>query len=276
MKTKNFSTIAYQILDGLTNPLVSLLTAPLALLLFGTLLGIKVAPFQLVPMLMLLLFLFFLNLQDLLFQRSKQLNPRLVLITVIASNVLLLLPIIYFWFNLGERISILLALVVAANHLVLKRFHTFDNYYPFFLLTQTIFKVGVISFVSYFIQVKSVPVSILILFIPLAVLYLGIQDQHYRKKEENIVSPLTGEDAPLQKILSILLNLAIPLSYVLFILLVRNHYHLIPLILILITILFYIIYRATIVRNYSQSRAASFLTVYYLCFVFLSGIFYIS
>ncbi|MGP6147586.1 hypothetical protein [Jeotgalibaca sp. A122] len=157
----------------LNHPFLSWVTLPISIIIFGTVTGAKQTGFQLLPFLLLFIFLLLtVLLERLLIKKTKQQldSPRL-LNHIFWIAVAILLILIWATTNwLCASILILYILFIySAYHPILKMEQT-----VFYVILQVFFKVYMMSYISFYIQTGYLEPHFLLYLVPIIFFLLAI------------------------------------------------------------------------------------------------------
>lgn len=170
--------------DFFSHPLFIILATPLTYLLTGTIYAAQIVKLSLLPFFMLYLFILINQFLEKMADNWLQKPEKVLTFILLVSETINLLVIIYFISSLNALIGLLLVLysLLIQGHSYLIKIGM--DWFSIFM--QAIFKGGILTYLSFSIQLSFIPNTLFLWSIPLIVLALLIELGNYQVKLEQI------------------------------------------------------------------------------------------
>ena len=263
----DYKTIFNRLLSIIIHPLIAFVITPLNGLLFGTLLAIKSADFSWQSITIWFSFLVLVFLQEKLFDKTNKMKKIVKIITMIITNVLTLIPLIYFWNNFNHQICYLALIILLLNHVQLAVTDTSHGLYYYHVIFKTISFYGIGNFIAYYILAGAVPANFLTIIIPVFLLALSLVNIKQKKLTDNSLLKTNYANYPIQTTLQFLLGILPLLVYIIFFVHYHNHFTLIGMIFVSLTLILFLYIKLAAKKSLSQKQYLTALQWYLFWFI---------
>ena len=259
-------------LKQLTNPLWSFLLAPISFSFLGFFLAIKTNTIPISEVLVFYLFLFLINLQEMMYSKFYKVPKRGQSVVVVLTNFLLLLPIVYFVQTFGIRIGIIAALIVGVNHSWILHIQSNHPAYLYHVLLNSFAKFTVGNFLMYYMMTQHISTTIFLVFLCYAIFGISIIQFKQKAIEQQFSEKI---DYPAWSIfLSFVFNCCWMIAYPISFFIIGNHFSMVAFIAIALSALLPIAYPVLLKKTAKPSRIGTYFYWYATLIVILIGVFY--
>lgn len=259
-------------LKQMTNPLWSLLLAPISYSLLGFVLAFKASITSWSNLWVVFLFLLLLNFQEFFLAKFYRVPKKNQITVLVISNLLLAFPIFYIIQASNFRLGLLTLLIVLMNHVKILPITTQYSAYVYQLLLNSFTKFALGNSVTYYLLVGHIPSTIF--YICLSFSLLGIYVAHTKQKIENQKKNMTIAESNLAKTINTVLNLSWLWSTIVVLFTLNNHYSFIALVILGLTLLIPLLFQIVFKRQLKGNHVVTYYYWYMIVLAFLLAIFY--
>lgn len=190
-----------------SHPLFIILITPLTYLLTGTIYAAQITELAVLPFFMLYLFILLNQFLEKMVDNWLKKPEKVLSFILLVSEIINLLVIVYFTSSLNFLIGLLLALysllIQAHSYLIKIGLDWFS------IVMQAIFKGGILTYLSFSIQLSFIPNTLFMWSIPLIVLALLIEIGTYQVKREQLAGLAQKAITPIQNLHLLFISLLV-------------------------------------------------------------------
>lgn len=256
----------------LTNPAFALLLTPLSYSLLGFSLGIKTSPIPFGSLIVTFIFLLLVNLQEMIFAKFYRVPMRAKSSMLVLTNFLLFLPVIYFAQTYSIRIAIIAVFIVFVNHSTIAHLPSSHAAYSYHIILNALVKYTLGNILTYYIITRQL--STTLFFLMLAFSLFGMSVLHYKQKAHECRYEEQLPHTTISRIISIIFNLLVLIAYLLLWLVSHQHYTLIGMVFIILTLGCWVAYQARFKQSLTPGRLNTYLSWTMVLIALILGIGY--
>lgn len=272
MSTKLWTTTYMPYMKKLTTPLLAFVLAPISYSLLGIIIAMKSQAVSWGNLLIVWLFLLLLYGQTIILKKFSKLDKTGRIVSVAVTNTVMAVPLFYMFKFFPLQLAILCLLMIIVNHSYMLAFKTNHPAYFYHVCLNSLATFTLGNFLMYCAIAKQIPQPIFILFLCYGI--FGMSVIYFQQKKREQLLPEKLNYAMIQLIISIGFMTAWFFGYVAILGVLRNHYSLIGLVIMMGTSAFPIMYQLLFKRVLTANRSVTYWYWYMTILAFLLAIFY--